>query len=57
MILTTQAWKLRRESRTAIVEGNFERGLELAVQAQEIQGTPQGRALSTVGKWLAKTRR
>jgi hypothetical protein len=55
MVLTTQAWRLRQAARKAIVAGKFERGFELAVQAQEIQATPQGKALRTVGKWLATT--
>jgi predicted amidophosphoribosyltransferase len=55
MVLMTQAWRLRQASRRAIVAGEFERVLELAVKAQEIHGTPQGKALRAVGKWLART--
>jgi hypothetical protein len=38
-----------------MVAGEFEHGLGFAVQAQEIQGTPQGKALRAVGRWLART--
>jgi hypothetical protein len=52
MHLAAQAWRLRETARMAIAAGDFARGSELAVKAQEAQGTPAGNALRKVGGWL-----
>jgi hypothetical protein len=54
MRLSAEAWQLRQAARTAIAAGEFERGVELAGQAQERQSTPAGEALRTIGVWLAR---
>ena len=54
MRLTTEAWQLRQAARTAIAAGEFQRGVELAGQAQERQSTSAGEALRTIGAWLGR---
>jgi hypothetical protein len=54
MRLTAEAWQLRQAARTAIAADEFQRGVELAGQAQEIQSTPAGEALRTIAAWLAR---
>jgi hypothetical protein len=54
MHLLAEAWRLRREARTAITAREFRRGVKLAMQAQEIQRTASGEALLTIGAWLAR---
>jgi len=53
MLLAVQAWQLRQAARRALDEGEVERALGLAMEAQGIQGTESGEALRLLGAWLA----
>jgi hypothetical protein len=52
MLLSVKAWQLRQAARQALDEGDVERALRLAVEAQDIQGTKSGEALQLLGAWL-----
>ena len=52
MLLAAEAWRLREAARTVIAAGEFGRGFELAVRAQEAQSTPAGEVLRRIGQWL-----
>jgi predicted amidophosphoribosyltransferase len=52
MLLAAHAWRLRESARAAIASGDFERSLQLASEAQQVQATRQGEALLKVGEWL-----
>ena len=52
MLLAVQAWQLRQAARQALDAGELERAVELAVEAQGIQGTEGGEALRLLGAWL-----
>jgi hypothetical protein len=52
MRLTVRAWQLRQAARRALDAGDFERALELAIEAQSTQRTDSGEALRLLGAWL-----
>ena len=54
MILAVKSWRLRVAARIALGAGEFERALELAAEAQEIQQTARGEALQVVSGLLGR---
>ena len=52
MLLTVRAWQLRQAARRALDAGDFERTIELAIEAQSTQRTESGEALRLLGAWL-----
>lgn len=54
MLLAVKAWQLRQAARQALDNGDVERALGLASEAQGIQGTESGEALRLLGAWLKK---
>jgi predicted amidophosphoribosyltransferase len=52
MLLAAEAWRLRERARAAVASGEFERGYELAAQAQDVRQTRAGESLRTVCEWL-----
>ena len=51
MVLTVKAWQLRQAAREALRAGEAERALELAIEAQGIQGTEAGESLRLLAAW------
>ena len=52
MGLAADAWRMREAARQAMAEGDVARARALAIQAQELCGTPAGRQLEMVSRWL-----
>ena len=52
MRLVVSAWRMRQAARQALAAGDFARTRDMASRAQQICGTPAGRSLETLGKWL-----
>ena len=52
MVLAVKAWQLRQAARQALDEGDVERALGIATEAQGIQSTESGEALRLLGAWL-----
>jgi hypothetical protein len=52
MLLAAEAWHLRGAARTAIAQGKFAHGFELAARAQQLQRTSGGDALRRLSQWL-----
>jgi predicted amidophosphoribosyltransferase len=53
MSLAVAAWRMREAARQAISEGDIAGAHALAAQAQELCGTPAGRDLEFVSRWLS----
>ena len=52
MLLTVKAWQLRESARHALGEGDFDRALQLACEAQGAQDSERGEALRLLAAWL-----
>jgi hypothetical protein len=52
MVLAVKSWQLREAARQALHAGDAERALDLAAEAQGIQGTQRGEALRLLSAWL-----
>ena len=52
MQLAAVSWRLREAARSAAASGDFERGLALAIEAQQAQATPAGEVLRVLCEWL-----
>ncbi len=52
MHLSAEAWRLRELAREAAGSGDFNRGRELAAEAQQTQATPAGDSLRRLCAWL-----
>ena len=52
MTLAVRAWRLRQESRAALLAGDFARVRRLAAAAQQIRFTGAGRSLEVVASAL-----
>jgi hypothetical protein len=55
MVLAVKAWQLREASRAALVAGNVDRSLALAVEAQGVHHTDSGAALRLLTSWWKQT--
>jgi hypothetical protein len=54
MGIAARAWRLRRDARQALLDGEWNTAADLAAEAGETQALPEGDALSLVSRWLAK---
>ena len=54
MTLLAWAWRSRREARLAIARGDFAHARDLALKAQKLSYTPEGRNLEGLSVWLAR---
>jgi hypothetical protein len=52
MLLAARAWQLRKRARRAFDAWDFERALEIASEAQQVQRTDSGEALRLLSMWL-----
>ena len=52
MLLAARAWQLRQRARRALDAWDFERVLEFASEAQQVQRTESGEALRLLSMWL-----
>lgn len=53
MTLVAWAWRMRRDARMAVAQGEVTRARDLASKAQELSYTSQGRKLEELGAWLS----
>ena len=52
MRVAVKAWRLRQATREALDQGDHERALVLASEAQHTHRTPQGESLHLLSAWL-----
>ena len=57
MTLETAAWRCREGARIAVRQGDFERMLRQASEAQKLCPTPDGEGLRRLAAWLVAERR
>jgi hypothetical protein len=52
MALAVKAWQLRQAARQALYAGDVDQSIELATEAQGVQGAGSGEALRLLSAWL-----